>query len=74
MTKVTYCDKFNKQKIAAVCYASRSLIKIGFAAFFAREMAATASGSYIQEAQEGTLTRSSLRNNTSACAGRLASV
>ena len=71
MTKVTYCDKFNKRKI---CYASRSLIKIGFAAFSAREMAATASGSYIQEAQEGTLTRSSLRNNTSACAGRLASV
>lgn len=56
MTKVTYCDKFNKRKIAAVCYASRSLIKIGFAVFFAREMAATAIGSYIQEAQEGTLT------------------
>lgn len=74
MTKVTYCDKFNKRKIAAVCYASRSLIKIGFAAFSAREMAARASGSYIQEAQEGTLTRSSLRNNTSAFAGRLASV
>ena len=74
MTKVTYCDKFNKRKIAAVCYASRSLIKISFAAFSAREMAATASGSSIQEAQEGTLTRSSLRNNTSAFAGRLASV